>query len=561
MSLDKQWLDNAFSEYQKAKDLIDNQSKLDPPTRPFKSKYEGQEILRAMLDELSVIDYEDDDDTLHQVNMLKFVLKFELGAVAVETEEMGQGKQLLESAKSFLDDIFPKAIGMIIFNQSVNNLLSFVLCSFDEHKQALAHLKAIVLLYKQWQSIPDKSNFATYDLVDAFKQSLPVSTTQETACKVEKNYTQTLYFLAQVCEKLGLNEESASYCNETLKRQYESDEYEPVDWATNAATLSQYYATQGEFVIASFHLIAASHILRKHESDFQLEQEQFSKAEADISRILVKYCIILFEATEHSSVIRDNPIAALIEKENITDTIPTLPPKSYEEARELFKVGHQANTNAKEYYTLDEHCSDYIDCIFDESKFYRLMAKFEKDKQRICVMHKRRIDMLEALHQAINANYFLAQSRQMQFELGEIYSEMVDIKISIAETTKDANRKSLTKINSLILKGIAHFHDFVNSFVDKKSLVMPSRFDEEMVKPLLVAYFSIGRLKTKLLTNDQREQANNWTSCEHYYKKVNEYIETNPDHESLASEEVNLIREMLQLIPKKMNLILNSTMY
>lgn len=62
--------------------------------------------------------------------------------------------------------------------------------------------------------------------------------------RFEKAYTHTLYYLAQVYQHLEMIEKAAQYCHTTLKRQLEYCGYYPVEWALNAATLSQYYLSK-----------------------------------------------------------------------------------------------------------------------------------------------------------------------------------------------------------------------------------------------------------------------------------------------------------------------------
>jgi KIF-binding protein len=65
--------------------------------------------------------------------------------------------------------------------------------------------------------------------------------------KLEKTHTLTLYYLAQVYGTLGQQLKSALYCHNTLKRQLESKDFDSIDWALNAATLSQFFATHNGF--------------------------------------------------------------------------------------------------------------------------------------------------------------------------------------------------------------------------------------------------------------------------------------------------------------------------
>ena len=63
-------------------------------------------------------------------------------------------------------------------------------------------------------------------------------------------FTHTLYYLAQVNAARGNSEKGAMYCHTTLLRQLETEQYDPVDWALNCATLSQYYITQGNYMLS-----------------------------------------------------------------------------------------------------------------------------------------------------------------------------------------------------------------------------------------------------------------------------------------------------------------------
>lgn len=42
----------------------------------------------------------------------------------------------------------------------------------------------------------------------------------------------------------GENERAATYCHSTLQRQLKLNQFSPMEWALNAATLSQYYITK-----------------------------------------------------------------------------------------------------------------------------------------------------------------------------------------------------------------------------------------------------------------------------------------------------------------------------
>lgn len=62
-------------------------------------------------------------------------------------------------------------------------------------------------------------------------------------------HTHTLYYLAQMYKNLGEYERAGQYCHSTLQRQLKYSQFAPLEWAINAATLSQYYITKVGFKI------------------------------------------------------------------------------------------------------------------------------------------------------------------------------------------------------------------------------------------------------------------------------------------------------------------------
>ncbi|RWS28743.1 hypothetical protein B4U80_07399 [Leptotrombidium deliense] len=565
----KEWLPFAKEQYKRARQLMDVESAKDPVNEPFKSRYEAAKILEALKEKLN--EFEDsfsEEEPLNNATLINIVIKIDLGINSIETEEFGIGEQLLISALNIIEEKFSENSSIILYKCIALNQLGFLWSTRAEYETAAEHLRKAEESYYCWRRQENREN-TTLSLMDAFtSHPLDSCKNSNALTDVEKTFTQSLYFLAQVYEKLERNDESAVYCKRTLRRQYESKEFDAVDWAMHTSTLSQYYATKNEFENAA-HLIACGRfVLNNHLSNIGDDDERAKRAKADLARICVKHCLMLLEASKNSAAPQSPPHSENVEM--LTDDeisaieckIPCKIVTQFDDARTVFLEAQNYVNQAKEYYALDEHASDYVDCVQDNSKLYRLLAFFETDSDRKYKMHKRRVTMLQNLLSEINAQYFLAQNRQMLFELGETYSEMGDILILQTENKQGEELIAhVKKINVMITKAIKEYIAFIETFKDKSKGELPTTFDEEMVKPILVAYFSIGRLHSKLYSSDPRDQLRNWTSCEQYYKKVVEYTERNPQHSHLVSEELSLVEEMLRLIPRKLSLLLNSTMY
>lgn len=71
-------------------------------------------------------------------------------------------------------------------------------------------------------------------------------------------------YILQIYGTLEDHLRSAVYCHNTLKRQLESKDYDSIEWALNAATLSQFFMERDGFKQARHHLAAASYILEKY---------------------------------------------------------------------------------------------------------------------------------------------------------------------------------------------------------------------------------------------------------------------------------------------------------
>ena len=65
------------------------------------------------------------------------------------------------------------------------------------------------------------------------------------------------------------------------------------------------------------------------------------------------------------------------------------------------------------------------------------MSEFDTNFERRCKMHKRRIDLLTPILSGLNPQtggyHSLQLCCELQYEIGEIYSEMTDFKIAVAK--------------------------------------------------------------------------------------------------------------------------------
>lgn len=528
---------------------------------------------RNLLSEHQAFGKHDQDNTITRcLNLIQILILWQLSVVSMDVEEISVANNHSESAQQMLEEHFDHDLTLILFHLKIGNTFSLIRCSVSDYEKAIVVLRRAEKLYNEWTTVRSvDSEFPTIaKMTDVFLLNSSDSERiqdPDSVIEVEREFTQTVYYLAQVLEKQGDSEMAAKYCTDTLIRQFHSGEYDHIDWSVNAATLSQYYACHNKFLTARRLLAVAQHKLDKVElKDHDDENELLKKRRADSDRILVKYCMMLMDKDDDAEVETELVIGvrSLVEP-NATDLEKVIPHDravSYETALQIFHFAHKHLSSAVTYFTLNEHASDYADCILDQSMLYQRLILFQSDSGKICKLHKRRVDLLQKLLSELNPVYFLSHVRRISFELGETFSEMVHHKLADTEHAKEEHviRAAVVKVNSLISKAIQNFGRFIDTFRDKAGR-LPVKFEDDDVRAVLIACFATGRLHSKRISSYPNEQLQFWTECEVWYQQIVDYIDTNPGHEEQIRHELKVIREMLPLIPEKKKLILSATMF
>ncbi|CAI5774549.1 KIF-binding protein [Podarcis lilfordi] len=415
-------------------------------------------------------------------------------------------------------------------------------------------------------------------------------TDQERSKRFEKVYTHTLYYLAQVYQHLEMIEKAAQYCHTTLKRQLEYSGYYPVEWALNAATLSQYYLTKQCFMESRHCLAAASVIFGQagqvpsaEDNETEQDQQDLRQRRAEIARCWIKYCLNLLQGArkllednigeldpdrqselkaqqkkEEDEKEEDRKKAVLFGTSDLCDSILAMEekvscvfPLDFKEAREVFLVGQNYVNEAKDFFQVDGYVTDHIEILQDHSALFKVLAFFEEDYERRCKMHKRRIDMLEPIYAGLNPQYYLLLSRQLQFELADTYYEMMDLKVAIGNKLEELDSHTIKKINSLAQMAMKYYELFLDSLRNPDK-IFPETLEEDVLRPAMVAKFHIARLYGKLITSDGKKQLENMQTSLEYYSFLVDYCEKHTDAIQAIETELELSREMVGLLPTRM---------
>jgi hypothetical protein len=170
-------------------------------------------------------------------------------------------------------------------------------------------------------------------------------------------------------------------------------------------------------------------------------------------------------------------------------------------------------------------------------------------------MHKRRIDMLLEICNELNPQHYLLIIRQLTYELAEIYSSMLDIKYMILrEERGQPSVHAMKKINSLAHQSIEKYQAFIDSFKENKP-DLPEEYPELETRPALVAWFCMGRLYSKIFPLDVKERLDYIKMTENCYQYMIDYCEKHPKAAESMQTELEVCKEMVALLPVKMEKI------
>uniref|UniRef100_A0A2K5NKB7 KIF-binding protein n=1 Tax=Cercocebus atys TaxID=9531 RepID=A0A2K5NKB7_CERAT len=520
----------------------------------------------------------------HLVKCLRLLRRYRLShdCISLYIQAQRQGFAMLPRCQVICLPRPPKVLGL-------QNNLGILWSEREEIETAQAYLESSEALYTQYMK---EVGCPPLDPTERFLPEEEKLTEQERSKRFEKVYTHNLYYLAQVYQHLEMFEKAAHYCHSTLKRQLEHNAYHPIEWAINAATLSQFYINKLCFMEARHCLSAANVIFGQTGKISATEDtpeaegevpELYHQRKGEIARCWIKYCLTLMQNAQLSmqdnigelDLDKQSELRALRKKEldeeesirkkavqfgtgelcdaisAVEEKVSYLRPLDFEEARELFLLGQHYVFEAKEFFQIDGYVTDHIEVVQDHSALFKVLAFFETDMERRCKMHKRRIAMLEPLTVDLNPQYYLLVNRQIQFEIAHAYYDMMDLKVAIADRLRDPDSHIVKKINNLNKSALKYYQLFLDSLRDPNK-VFPEHIGEDVLRPAMLAKFRVARLYGKIITADPKKELENLATSLEHYKFIVDYCEKHPEAAQEIEVELELSKEMVSLLPTKM---------
>ncbi|XP_052469100.1 KIF-binding protein-like isoform X2 [Carassius gibelio] len=571
-----------------AQELSEVESRKDPENNPFRSKYTARDLLKEILCSLKKIHFEEGEAD---------------NEADGESRQMVDGEPGSECGKACTGDspagLRAARLAVVQYCLGLNHIETEELSAGEQHLINCLKLIDRCTTTRENVSlfIQARDGQPPLDLQDYFVLEGEELSQQEKIRRFEMAYTHTLYYLAQVYKNLQQYERSGQYCHSTLQRQLEYKQFVPLEWAINAATLSQYYIAKTRYMEARHCLAAASVIASlageipseaaAKESDAECEKrEELLQKRSEIARCWIKYCLNLMQ--DAKKLLEDNvgeldldrqeelkrarqneeedkekgrKSAILFGSSDTFDSICSLEekvssmlPLDFEEARSIFLVGQSYVAQAEEYFAMDGHVTDHIEILQDHSALLKVLAFFEQDLERRCKMHKRRVDLLEPVCKDLNARYYLLICRQLQFELAETCYEMMDLKLAVADKQDEPDVHTIKKFNHLCSSSMKYYQMFLDSIRSPEGK-FPEKLEDDLLRPALVAKFRVARLQSKLISSNLAAQLENLNHSLESYSFIVQYCEENPEAKKAVETELELSNEMVSLLPLKINRI------
>eukprot|EP00092_Neocalanus_flemingeri_P004859 GFUD01005229.1.p1 GENE.GFUD01005229.1~~GFUD01005229.1.p1 ORF type:complete len:574 (-),score=155.75 GFUD01005229.1:89-1810(-) len=538
----------------------------DSPNLPYDSKYKAFSKLEEMQEIMNNLT---DPECQEHIDALQSYILVSCGVIKAEVEELTMGEKFLMRSLELCDKVQEEKYTLSC-RLSAHNQLGIIWCTRDEVIKSRQHLEKSLNIYFNFKNENSREIFLFEDLM--YPDKYEAKANQEK--NVEMLITHTYYYLAQVHGKQGNPQKSAEYCHETLDRQLQNSEYDPVDWCSNAAILSQFYLNADNFKSARYHLCSSLIIFEKHFDENKEEDEErkerIDMCRAHISRLCGKYGQTLLEYSHSESILAkvyktienvgnaddeavENPEFADLDVSTKIEEVTDKKIVGWEDARKTFIWAQKHFTASQGFYTMNEKCSDYVEITRDMSQLYKHLIFFEEDNDRKSKMHRRRADLLEPVLNELSETHYLLVVRQILFELGEIFSDMMDLKTK-RWNEEPNNPHHAKKVNMMVTQAVLYFTRFLDTMkVEGKH---PDKYNEDTVRPALLARFHLGRLASKFVVEENTEQhMRNVLTTFTSYKQIVDYCTSNEDGAKAMEEEYEVCQEMVRLLPIKISKI------
>lgn len=432
------------------------------------------------------------------------------------------------------------------------------------------------------------------------------------AAAVASVRTHAHFYLAQVFGTLGFPDESAKYCLATLELQLmayvdassgsDGDASSRVfdgarEWVKNCLRLVDYYLDTENLKDAATCLAACEYMMTHHmppsdgdDGDDSREQRaEIFAAWAKVQQTTLQIatlrregypagvqtstsnalpCPSSMEATLSKIATRDNasalPKMAFVPVSSVT---------TYDQARDVFKMGVAACEQAKKCFVLDGFVTRHVRVLQQESLLYKRLIAFEPDVKRQIAMQLRRLSLLSPLlGDQLNPRAYCDLLQELYFECAEVAAEIFDLKRSKKPELDDKTNGYALKAAHCYQQFVALYYSSSDSKSPPKDVTLPSGSNAKLpaqemgpreARALLRGYFGLAHICGKVFfARDAAKTVSFWKKSLEYHEAVlalarqfDKRQDGKPGErlEQIFGAELAICRDMASLLPEKID--------
>lgn len=482
---------------------------------------------------------------------------YQLGRIYHDTEDnTAMAESMFLKAKDTVKDHETEADNVLSVINSLNMLGYIKVKDEEDYEAALQYLLEAQRVYQEYNE--ERRGSATT------ANNLLPNCPKKHAIIMIKNPLMcarlfTLFYIIEVYRNRENITDALMCTHLTLKIQLENNLFlqSPLDWALSSALIANFLCQQNAYKQARHHLAAASTYMEKiipKQYESLYNSETYKQYLADISRCWATYGLRLLKKSK-TRLMKDKthkePPAIfsnllfknfnMLNEERMTRYYVN----NFEDAQSLVNSIVINLNRTKKYYTFEKTANYYSDLCMDTCLSYKLLSYFQDNPEKMGKLFKKGIVDLEVTANRLNEESCMNVCRRIWYELGTVYSDILDIKYEKHVKNKLVLTDSaIKKINQYASSSIRYYSKFVESFYVQRKL--PEYVCDSFVKPVLLAHLHMARCNNKKLVNQKNVKLDILFQCKKYYQTVVDYCNRDPRLESMIPVELNTCRELLQ---------------
>jgi tetratricopeptide (TPR) repeat protein len=417
-------------------------------------------------------------------------LKYRAGILNYETEEVSHAKRNLISSLELGDPSEDDylALSNVIQVTDANNHLCMIHFQREEFESAEQCLKAVETLYESYKRTE-------------------VSNQTSINQRLEEIYTTTTLFFAQVYGRLENTEQSAVYCQRTLKRKIESGNFDPNEIAQFCLQIASYYQMEERWFQALYVINAAETLLKK-----QMDEQRI----AEIALFRAKFYSEYLES-QHSKNGYVPSISEEVEEFNgltLDDECPrpNLSPLVTDlQIDSWVSEAGQWFDKALSYFLLEGFTTEHVSIVLERDTMWSTSTQMgSNDRKRKKSILKRRASHLEPLVLTLSPNHFFSLVQQLLFTCGEICEQLVDLSelplsdgLTVPEIDIPNYEEKEKKLNKFVVSGVQYYQKFLDTILGPEGK-LPASLEEGVEESFFRSHLSLAKLHQRFRSRKNR---------------------------------------------------------